>query len=252
MDLAGTTLDTVITLLLSEHDVAYLDISQRQLSTNADRTELVITLRPRNGLFGGRTQHPPTRLSWEERISDLYGSHRIIRTLSGSVAIRQSPDHGSALEVFIPFEKFDQPGPRCRPDGWRVLLVEDDPTNAWVLDEMLTALGCTVTLARDGQEAVQIADRAFDLILMDRLMPTLDGLEATRMIRENERQRDHYTPIIALTAYLDGDAARLFELAGANAFVPKPVSLARLYEILASHLGPDFCDPGLRATQTKD
>lgn len=117
---------------------------------------------------------------------------------------------------------------RRRPP--QVLLVEDDPVNQLVVQEMLAALGCKAELAADGSEAqAAVARRRYDLVLMDLHMPQMDGLEATRRIRAHEREvGSARVPIVALTAdVLERDRERCLE-AGMDACMTKPVSLAQL------------------------
>ena len=110
---------------------------------------------------------------------------------------------------------------------WRILVVEDHPINQLVAKEMLDELGYQVVLAQDGQDALDIlAEQTFDLIFMDVQMPRLDGLEATRRIRQQWPERGPY--IIALTAHtLQEDRRRCFE-AGMDAFLSKPLRLDTL------------------------
>jgi len=115
-----------------------------------------------------------------------------------------------------------------RHAGARVLLAEDHPVNREVALGLLSVVGLTVDAACDGQEALA-ALRAghYDLVLMDMQMPRLDGLEATRRLRENPAHAQ--LPVLAMTANVfesDRDECRS---AGMNDFVPKPVSPAQLY-----------------------
>jgi two-component system, sensor histidine kinase len=118
-----------------------------------------------------------------------------------------------------------------------VLVAEDFPANQQVIREMLTTLGCQVTLAADGALAVQSfrdASRPFDVVLMDCRMPTMDGFEATRAIRAIEEQRGEApTPIIAVTAGALLSERKLCQEAGMTAFLAKPVSLDELHATLA-------------------
>ena len=113
----------------------------------------------------------------------------------------------------------------------RVLLVEDDPVNQLVVQEMLGALGCQVDLAADGAAAhTMAAATPYDLVLMDLHMPGMDGLEATLRIRAHERRsgEGRRVPIVALTAdVLESDRERCLE-AGMDGCMTKPVSLAQL------------------------
>ena len=121
-----------------------------------------------------------------------------------------------------------------------VLLAEDNPVNQEIAVLMLQTLGCTVTVAQNGQEAVDQAKRAaYDLILMDCQMPEIDGFEATRVIREWETAGSRSAiPIIALTAHaIPGDREHCLA-AGMSDYISKPFSMERLQAVLTSWLQP--------------
>lgn len=121
----------------------------------------------------------------------------------------------------------------------RVLIVEDNPTNHMVLQRMLQRLGCATDHAVDGAVAVdKVGDGDYDLVLMDCAMPTMDGFEATRRIRQLESpQRD--VTVVATTAYVTVDDERRCFEAGMNQFLPKPLSRAALDALLRATV-PDF------------
>jgi len=121
--------------------------------------------------------------------------------------------------------------------GLDVLLAEDTPANARVIALLLERLGHHAQVVGDGKLAVDAAeDRRFDVILMDVQMPEMDGLEATQLIRTNERRRGTRTPIIALTgSRLDEDVERCLE-AGMDGHLAKPVALSALEAAIASVL----------------
>jgi PAS domain S-box-containing protein len=119
----------------------------------------------------------------------------------------------------------------------RVLLVEDNKINQRVGQKFLERLGCTVDIAEDGAQAVAAAcTNTYGLILMDMQMPVMDGIEATRRIREWEGQRCR-TPIVALTANaMMGQLERCLE-AGMDDYLTKPLDIARLQDVLDKFLG---------------
>ncbi len=116
-----------------------------------------------------------------------------------------------------------------------VLLVEDNAVNQKVAVRFLERMGCQVRVADNGAEGLKaFSEGKFDIVLMDLQMPIMDGLTATREIRAFEAQRPDLsaTPIIALTANaMTGQLERCLEV-GMNAFLSKPLELARLHEIL--------------------
>jgi two-component system, sensor histidine kinase and response regulator len=112
-----------------------------------------------------------------------------------------------------------------------ILLAEDSVVNQKLALALLEPYGHTVTVANNGAEAVRkYASESFDLVLMDVQMPEMDGLEATRLIRDAERGFDRHTPIIALTAHaIKGDREACLET-GMDAYISKPVRARELYD----------------------
>jgi CheY-like chemotaxis protein len=120
-----------------------------------------------------------------------------------------------------------------------LLLAEDNPINQEVALELLRSAGMAVDLAENGVEAVALAtEKAYDLILMDVQMPEMDGLAATRLIRQLAGHQR--TPIIALTASVFGEDVDAGIAAGMNEYLAKPVDPARLYACLLKWLKSDF------------
>ena len=123
-----------------------------------------------------------------------------------------------------------------------VLLAEDNELNAEIAQTLLESEGVVVTRAANGNEVVDLylshPAGSFDAILMDIMMPGIDGLEATRQIRALDREDAATTPIIAVSANAFADDRRLSREAGMNAHLSKPVSSQELVEALA-HIAAD-------------
>jgi CheY-like chemotaxis protein len=118
------------------------------------------------------------------------------------------------------------------PIDTRVLLVEDNVFNQKVATRLLETLGCTVTVAEHGRQALDaMDDESFDLVLMDCQMPVMDGLEATRPIRQLGGDQAR-VPIIAMTANVLGDHRDACLEAGMDDFASKPVNKKILREIV--------------------
>jgi CheY-like chemotaxis protein/CHASE3 domain sensor protein len=121
-------------------------------------------------------------------------------------------------------------------DGRRVLIVEDDVRNIFAVSKVLEPLGMHVDIARNGREALELLDRkgsgpeAPDLVLMDIMMPEMDGLAATRAIRAKPQFKR--LPIIALTAKAMQDDQQSCIAAGANDYIAKPLDVERLLSLL--------------------
>jgi CheY-like chemotaxis protein/signal transduction histidine kinase len=122
-------------------------------------------------------------------------------------------------------------------EGRRILLVEDDVRNVFALSSLLEPKGAKLQIARNGREALEMLERAppdreggIDLVLMDIMMPEMDGLTATRRIRERPEWRK--LPIIALTAKAMPDDRESCLSAGANDYVAKPLDVDRLLSLI--------------------
>lgn len=114
---------------------------------------------------------------------------------------------------------------------FRILVAEDNLINQKLAKYMLSNLGHEVTLATTGKDALELsATESFDFILMDVQMPVMDGIEATKLIREREKRSDTHIPIIALTAHaMKGDRERCLA-AGMDDYISKPINYSELTE----------------------
>ena len=108
---------------------------------------------------------------------------------------------------------------------------------------LLEKRGHRVSLAATGREALKTFDREqFDLIVMDVQMPDMDGLETTAAIREREKHKGRYTPIVALTAHtMKGDRERCLA-AGMDGYINKPIDAAKFLEIVETFAAPVEAD----------
>ena len=116
----------------------------------------------------------------------------------------------------------------------KILLVEDNPINQKVASRVLEKAGHSVTIVGNGLEAItQVSDSKFDLVLMDVMMPEMDGITATVAIRESELGTDRHLPIVALTANaMQGDREKCLE-AGMDGYVSKPIQPPVLFQEIA-------------------
>jgi CheY-like chemotaxis protein len=122
-------------------------------------------------------------------------------------------------------------------EGRRVLIVEDDVRNVFALSSLLEPKGMKVVIARNGKEALQALEKShgeaearIDLVLMDLMMPEMDGLTAMREIRKDARWRK--LPIIALTAKAMKDDQQQSLVAGANDYIAKPLDVEKLLSLV--------------------
>jgi signal transduction histidine kinase/CheY-like chemotaxis protein len=177
-------------------------------------------------------------------------SQRIIEAMGGRIEVETQHGGGSSFHFDLGFELDPNPptgdaidssmaalDPPSRLAG-TVLVVEDNPVNRVIAEEMLQSLGVEFIEAQDGVEALDVlARRPVDLVLMDCQMPVMDGYTATQHIRDREsRQRLPRTPIVALTANAyEEDAAHAIEV-GMDAHLAKPYTRDQLRDLLSNWL----------------
>lgn len=142
-------------------------------------------------------------------------------------------DELSELESCEVAEPAASPAPATPPATWRILVVEDVPSQQKLLVKVLSKSGHSVATASCGRDAVDLVEReTFDIVIMDVQMPGMTGLEAIRAIRTRETCTGAHVAIIAVTAHvLSGDAENCYE-AGADAYLPKPINLADLLALV--------------------
>jgi len=120
----------------------------------------------------------------------------------------------------------------------KVLVAEDSIINQRLVIALLTSLGHTGVVVGDGEKAIKCLSKLkFDAVLMDVMMPNLDGLEALATIRAQEQAQGGHLPVIMATAHTEpGDAAK-FKRAGADGYLAKPIEIERLKAELSHVVG---------------
>ncbi|MGM9489297.1 response regulator [Ideonella sp. YS5] len=186
--------------------------------TAFDRDEAVRRLEEHRLAVASVLTKPVTPSTLHDACNVALGATTISRS-------RASRRHGAMVEN------------QARLKGARVLLVEDNEVNCEVAQELLGQAGIVVTIARDGREALQTLEReSFDGVLMDCQMPSMDGFEATRRVRENPAWKD--LPVIAMTANaMVGDREKALA-AGMNDHIAKPIDVNHMFATLARWVRP--------------
>jgi signal transduction histidine kinase/CheY-like chemotaxis protein len=131
----------------------------------------------------------------------------------------------------------------------QILLAEDNPINQRLATHLLVKRGHQVTVTTNGKEALAaLAERAYDLVLMDIQMPEMDGLEATRAVREREKITGAHQQVVAMTALaMKGDRERCIE-AGMDGYLSKPIRQQELEKLLENYT--ERKRPGILAAAT--
>jgi CheY-like chemotaxis protein len=139
------------------------------------------------------------------------------------------PTHASTIAA-IPTRS--QPSPKSSTQ-LRILLAEDNRVNQRLASRLLEKWGHRVTVVDNGREALSVlAQDTFDVILMDVQMPEMSGLEATSVIRQQQRHTGAYIPIIAMTAHAMSDDRDRCLAVGMDDYVSKPVQAQTLFEVI--------------------
>lgn len=137
----------------------------------------------------------------------------------------------------------------------KVLLVDDNDMNLLVATELLEPLKLNITTATNGKKAIELLEsKEFDLVLMDHMMPIMDGVEATKIIRAKDDEYFKKIPIIALSANAMAEAKDEFMEAGMNDFVSKPIMMKEITETIKKYLPKElieYVDPSQFKTNSE-
>lgn len=189
-------------------------------------------------------------------------SKELVEMMSGSIEVDSQPGKGAEFSVILPFEISESSEeslpeeagaspenqkessastyviPESARNSVRILVVEDNLINQRLAQSMLTNSGYYCDVVENGEIAVrQLSTHPYDLILMDIQMPVMDGIEATKIIRDRDSSvRDHSIPIVAMTAHTaEEDRERCIQ-AGMDDYIAKPIKPEQLKEVIGIHL----------------
>lgn len=171
---------------------------------------------------------------------------KIIDKMNGTIEVASKEEEGTTFTITLPFEIADKtvfPSQRTLNkeadiSGVHLLLAEDNELNAEIAQTLLEDKGAILTLVSDGQRAIQTFTSSppgtFDAILMDIMMPVIDGISATQIIRTLGREDSKTIPIIAMTANAFEEDARKCIKAGMNAHLAKPLEMEKVMTVIAA------------------
>ncbi len=184
-------------------------------------------------------------------------SRDLVRLMGGELQFTSRVGRGTRFFFRLPFrysagqlpppggDRGMKPGKPLPVWKGRILLAEDEHINTTLAVLILEQAGFEVVAVENGREAVEEWQKGgFDCILMDIQMPEMDGFEAVRRIREQERGSGQHIAIIAMTAHAGRDDRATCLQAGMDDYIAKPIDADRLFTLLAMHVGPGF--PGER------
>ena len=168
-----------------------------------------------------------------------------------SISVKSRQNEGTTVTICLPLKlaETEPPQGKILPEstkglaGLHCLLVEDNDLNAEIAQILLEEQGMTVTRAENGRQAVEIFSKepadTFHLILMDIMMPVMNGLDAARAVRALDRPDAKTIPIIAMTANAFKEDAQKCMEAGMNAHLAKPINIPELISTITRFTGDD-------------
>ena len=187
---------------------------------------------------GARTQYKGTGLG-------LAITKKYVELMGGTISVVSKKGRGSTFTVEIPMEltgmedvdSQEVPYRKESLKGIRVLLAEDNDLNAEIAEIQLEEFGMIVTRAVDGKQTVELFTGSpagtFDVILMDIMMPQMNGYEATRAVRNlDDRPDGRMIPIIAMTANAFDEDRKAAKDCGINGFISKPIDMEEVLQVL--------------------
>lgn len=176
----------------------------------------------------------------------------LIDKLGGTIFVKSKLGEGTEFTVLFDVAIISKNNELVKPsetddgrstfEGLSVLLVEDNELNAYVARTILTNAGVNVTVAQDGEKAVEAFTQeepfSFDAIFMDIRMPVMNGIDATKAIRDLDREDAKTIPIIAMTADVFENEHTNFAEVGFTDYLPKPIKASKVYSMLNNCVPP--------------
>lgn len=191
-------------------------------------------------------EHAENRSSYQGTGLGMSIVKNLINKMKGTITLETKQGEGSTFTVTLPvkldtvcFEETETEEEETSIEGMKILLVEDNDLNLEVAQYILEDAGAEIIVARNGLESVELFEQSesdsFDVILMDVMMPVMDGLTATKRIRKLKRKDARTVPVIAMTANVFNEDIIAAKEAGMNEHIAKPLDFDKLIHTLAKY-----------------
>lgn len=191
-------------------------------------------------------EHAENRSSYQGTGLGMSIVKNLINKMKGTITLETKQGEGSTFTITLPvkldtvcFEETETEEEETSIEGMKILLVEDNDLNLEVAQYILEDAGAEIIAARNGLESVELFEQSesdsFDVILMDVMMPVMDGLTATKRIRKLKRKDARTVPVIAMTANVFNEDIIAAKEAGMNEHIAKPLDFDKLIHTLAKY-----------------
>ena len=191
-------------------------------------------------------EHAENRSSYQGTGLCMSIVKNLINKMKGTITLETKQGEGSTFTITLPvkldtvcFEETETEEEETSIEGMKILLVEDNDLNLEVAQYILEDAGAEIIVARNGLESVELFEQSesdsFDVILMDVMMPVMDGLTATKRIRKLKRKDARTVPVIAMTANVFNEDIIAAKEAGMNEHIAKPLDFDKLIHTLAKY-----------------
>ena len=191
-------------------------------------------------------EHAENRSSYQGTGLGMSIVKNLINKMKGTITLETKQGEGSTFTITLPvkldtvcFEETETEEEETSIEGMKILLVEDNDLNLEVAQYILEDAGAEIIVARNGLESVELFEQSesdsFDVILMDVMMPVMDGLTATKRIRKLKRKDARTVPVIAMTANVFNEDIIAAKEAGKNEHIAKPLDFDKLIHTLAKY-----------------
>lgn len=191
-------------------------------------------------------EHAENRSSYQGTGLGMSIVKNLINKMKGTITLETKQGEGSTFTITLPvkldtvcFKETETEEEETSIEGMKILLVEDNDLNLEVAQYILEDAGAEIIVARNGLESVELFEQSesdsFDVILMDVMMPVMDGLTATKRIRKLKRKDARTVPVIAMTANVFNEDIIAAKEAGMNEHIAKPLDFDKLIHTLAKY-----------------